>query len=470
MRDDHQPRRASARTVYLIAGVVAVLLAGGFLLYRSGWVQRQFARDTENADELARLRDADLEVPPPADPTVGWPQWRGPYRDGRAPAGPLRTDWGSKPPSQLWKAECGGGFASFAVTGGKLYTQDRKGGSDRVLCLDANTGKLLWDHAYSGGEPGKDRNYANGPRATPTVEGTRVYAVSGAGKLICLESPDPPGEPPRVAWEHDLMAEFQAAVPQWGVACSPLVEGDLVVVTPGGADGAVVAFDRLTGAVRWKFGSNPPGYSSPIAATIHGVRVIFAFVGDALLCLGTDGVLLGSFGWETKHHGNIATPLVVDDYVFISAAYGMGCALLRIKPDGDRVRLETVYTRRNKVMLTHHSTCVYRDGFLYGCSGDQRATFRCADFRTGQEVEGWVPAELEGKHSKGTVLLADRHLIILTEAGDLALVEATPVEFRQVGRLTPGLSGRNNWALPVLVDGRLYLRDDSKILCLDVRP
>ena len=456
------------RTAFLIAGLLGVLVAGGFLLYRSGWLERQFARDADNPEELARLKDADPKLPSVAEAATGWPQWRGPHRDGRAPAGPLRTDWDKTPPRLLWRAECGGGYASFAVVSGRLYTQDRKNGTDRVLCFDALNGQPLWEHAFAGGNPGSDRNYANGPRATPTVEGNRVYAVSGGGKFLCVEAPDTPGQSPKLLWEHDLIAEFQAEVPQWGVACSPLIAGDLAVVIAGGRDGSVVAFDKASGQLRWKFGSNPAGYSSPIAATFHGVPTILAFVGDALFCMGRDGTLLASFGWKTPYNGNIATPIVIDDYVFISSAYGMGCALLRAKPDGSGLKLEPVYTRRNKVMLSHHSTCVYRDGFLYGFTGDTRTHLACVDFRSGNEVEGWIGFEKSGE--KGTAILADRHLIILTERGELALVEATPAECRVVAKVPSGLSGKQNWSLPVLVDGRLYLRDDSQILCLDVRP
>ncbi len=457
-----RPRRHAARTVYVLAGAAAVLIAGGFLVYRSGWVQKMLARDSDNPEELARLREIDPRVAPRAQASAGWPQWRGPLRDGRAPEGPLRTDWDKNPPRPLWRAECGGGYSSFAVVGGKVYTQDRQGGDERVLCLDAATGAVLWQHVYPADY--SRMGYADGPRATPTVEGDRVYTVGATGRFLCLEPPAAPGQQPRVVWEHDLAGEFRAAVPQWGVACSPLIDGDQVVVIPGGRDGAVAAFDKTSGSLRWKFGSNPPGYSSPVAATVHGVRVILAFVGDALLCLRSDGTLLGSFGWATDHHGNIATPLVVDDYVFISSNYGMGCALLRLKPDGEGLKPEPVYTRRRKVMMNHHSSCVYRDGYLYGFSD---ATLKCVDMKEGKEVEDW---EAAGLH-KGCVILADKHLVVLTEDGDLALVEATPAEYRPVAKVRSGLGGGGkNWALPVLVDGRLFLRDSTQVLCLDVRP
>jgi outer membrane protein assembly factor BamB len=187
--------------VFLVVGIVAVLGATAFLLYQSGQFKRWFASDTDNVVELKRLREEPPTIPPPAVSEAGWPQWLGPLRDGRAPAGPLRTDWDTNPPKEHWSTPLGGGYSSTAVVGGRVYTQDREGGNERVVCLDAATGKIVWTHAYSASQPGRDRTYASGPRATPTVEGNRVYTVGGAGKLLCLEAP-PTAKEATVACEH----------------------------------------------------------------------------------------------------------------------------------------------------------------------------------------------------------------------------------------------------------------------------
>ncbi|HEX4609000.1 MAG TPA: PQQ-binding-like beta-propeller repeat protein, partial [Urbifossiella sp.] len=309
------PHFRGLRTAALVTAVVAVIGASGIVMYRDGVFQRWFAHDTVNAAEIARLRETPPAPPPPVGAGVDWPQFLGPTRDGRAPAGPFRTDWDKRPPEQLWTAPIGGGFSSFAVVDGKLYTQDRQGSSERVVCLDAATGGLLWEHVYAANYDGI--GYDAGPRATPTVDGDRIYTVGAAGLLLCLEAPTAPGQPPRVVWQHDLPREFNARAPQWGFAGSPLIDRDLVIVQPGGRKGAVVSFDKATGDVRWTAGTNPPGYSSPVAGTIHGVRVVFALTADALLCIRSDGVLMGSYPWPTRFEGNIATPLVLDDYVFI---------------------------------------------------------------------------------------------------------------------------------------------------------
>jgi outer membrane protein assembly factor BamB len=353
----------------------------------------------------------------------------------------------------------------LAIVEGKLYTQDRQGGDERVFCLNAADGKQLWDYRYPANSAGNDQQYAIGPRATPTVEGNRVYAVGGVGKLLCLES-SKESSSPRVCWQHDLLTEFDAHMPQWGVACSPLLEGDLVVVQPGGKNGSVAAFDKRTGERRWNAGSDPAGYSSPIAATIGGERAIFALTSNALLAIGLAGQISDRFNWNTQFGGNVATPLVVDNYVFISAAYGQGCALLRVERRDDGAKFVPVYTRHLKGLQNHHATSVYKDRHLFGFHGTGDARLKCIQFETGNENEAWEASQV----GKGTLILAGKYLIIQTERGELCLVEANPEEFRLVAKIPHVLSGNNNWAAPTLVEGRLYLRDEEKIVCYDVRP
>jgi outer membrane protein assembly factor BamB len=361
---------------------------------------------------------------------------------------------------------CGAGYSSFAVVDGKLYTTDKQSGKERVRCLNTADGKELWKYEYTAGQAGADATYGAGPRATPAVEGNRVYTVGGAGKLLCLEAPAVPGGKPRVVWSHDLLQEFNGAIPQWGVACSPVIDDDQVIVQPGGKNGTVAAFDKATGTRRWVFGANPAGYSSPVVATVHGVRTVFAFTGDSLLCLRNDGQLMGSFGWKTPNKGNIATPLVLGDLVFISSGYNMGCALLRIVPNGPAaVSLEVVYSLHSKPLRTHHSTAIHKDGYLYGFD-DIRGDLVCFDLRSGKLQESWDASGV----GKGTMILVqDKYLLIQTEQGVLYLAQATPTVFEPIARVSGVLNSRQTWALPVLVDGQLYLRDDAKIVCLDVR-
>ncbi|QDU21584.1 PQQ-binding-like beta-propeller repeat protein [Urbifossiella limnaea] len=454
--------RRGVRATALTAAVLVVLGASGYVVHRAGVFTRWFARDTENAAEIEQLRHA-----PPAAPRAavggGWPQFLGPNRDGHAPAGPFRTDWEKRPPEKLWSAPVGGGYSSFAVVGGKLYTQDRQGSSERVVCLDAATGASVWEHTYPASYDGI--GFDAGPRATPTVDGDRVYTVGASGLMHCLEAA--PGQAPRVVWKHDLPGEFNGRTPQWGYACSPLLDGDTVVVQPGGRKGSVAAFDRATGLIRWTAGTNPAGYSSPSVATVQGVRAVFALTGDTLLCLRSDGTLMGSYPWPTQHQGNIATPLVLDDYVFISAAYGTGCALLRLKPDADRLRLEPVYSKRNKPLRTHHGTAVAVGRHLYAFDGtNDEARLVCFSLIDGATVEGWEAPRVRN----GKIVAVGGYLVILTQTGDLILVQATPDEYRPVATVPLGFSGHQNWALPVVADGRLYVRGPDRIECFNVAP
>jgi len=446
--------------VLVVVGLLGVIV-GGYAAYRSPLVRSWFGSDADDLGEKELLAGASaVTISAPA--AAGWPQWRGPHRDGVAPEGPFRTDWDKNPPKLLWKADCGGGYSSFAVVGGKVYTQDRQDGNERVVCFESESGRLLWDFAYPADYSKLRMGYASGPRATPAIDGNRLYAVGAVGKFICLDLPTD-GSRPKLLWEHDLLGEFRAALPGWGVACSPLVDGGLVVVQPGGRDGSVAAFDKMSGELRWKAGSNPSGYSSPVVTTVGGLHVIYAFTGDALLCIrANDGDLLDEYTWSTQHQGNIATPIVHDQWVFISSGYNKGCALLRTDVTGDRAKLRQVYKRNNKVMRNHHSSCVLKDWHLYGFDDDR---LRCVDFKTGVEVSEWESKTM----GKGSLILARDHLIVLTEGGTLALIEARPNEFRLVASLPSGLGRSEIWAQPVLVDGRLYLRDGQKVVCLDVR-
>ncbi len=447
----------SARRLFLVLAVFVLVGTGGYVLYRKGY----FARDAEDAAEIAKLGEKKLALPPAAEATTGSPGWRGATHDGRAAAGAFRTDWDKNPPKLLWSVPCGGAYSSCAVVGEKVYTQDFKDGKERVICIDgaATPPKIIWDHSYPVDYTKIRGGFAAGPRATPSVEGNRVYAVGALGKFLSLDATT--GKP---VWEHDLIEQFGADIPQWGVACSPLIDGELAIVQPGGKGGSVVAFDKNSGEVRWTAGKNPSGYSSPIAATVGGIRTIFALTGDALLTIrASDGKLTDSYDWKTNNLGNIATPLFVDGYVFISSAYQQGSALLRAEVKGDEVKLVQVYARLGRAYQNHHSTSVFKDRYLYGFD-DSR--LKCVNFDTGKVKEDWEANVVE----KGDLILADKHLIIQTEKGELWLVEATPDEFRPVAKIPKVLSGNSNWATPTLVDGRLYLRDEQKVVCYDVRP
>jgi outer membrane protein assembly factor BamB len=464
-------RRANWSTLACFGGFLVLFVVASIAIHPR-YLMHVFRADYADAQRLAELRDAPLpSSEAPEFPAGEWPQWRGPARDGVSRATSLLTDWAGKKPPILWKQPLGKGYSSIAVAHGRLYTMDRRGAEERVVCLDAATGKDIWNHAYQanfGLIQAGERN-TPGPRATPTVYDGRIYTVGAVGKFLCLEA-TAIANAAKVLWQHDLAEEYdllsgiQPRMPAWGIACSPLIEGELVIVQPGGESGSIVAFDRRTGEVRWRALADVSGYSSPIAATVAGVRQIIAMTGDRSVGLrAADGTLLWSYEFATGFHGNIATPIVAGNYVFISADYGTGCAMLQLSADGQGgVKAEPVYFKNNKLMRNHHSTCVLRDGFLFGFDKD---FLKCVDLRTGEEK--WNAAR---QVDKGSVVCAGDHLVVLTQNGLLVSVAATPEKFVKKGEMQVLESDTGTtWAVPALADGRLYLRDGTQIVCIDLR-
>jgi len=413
-----------------------------------------FAGDSANLEQLATV-----ELTTSAPTGDDWPQWRGPNRDGVGLAKNLRADWTAQPPDVLWKVPLGGGYSSFAIVGDSAWTQDFRDGKERVVCLDVTTGKERWSHDYSVDYSGFKLGYAQGPRATPTVHGGRVYTVGSTGTMHCLDALPADGTA-KVHWRYDLLTEYDAEIPKWGVACSPLVEGDLVIVQPGGSRGSIVAFDRETGTQRWTTLGDASGYSSPMAATLAGTRQIIALTGSRLVGLNpTDGALLWEYDFPTQHHGNIATPVIAGDTVFVSASYGTGCALVKINRAGENLVVEQLF-RQKKLLRTHHMTAVLLDGHLYAC--DENRDLKCVNLRTAQEM--WDTP----RPGKGNIILVDKHLIHLSQEGTLSLIEATPAGFRPKGKMEGLLSASECWALPALSAGRLLVRDGTQAMCLRV--
>jgi outer membrane protein assembly factor BamB len=260
------------------------------------------------------------------------------------------------------------------------------------------------------------------------------------------------------------MNEFGGDVPGWGIACSPLIEGNLVIVQPGGKKGSVVAFDRLTGKLAWTALDDPNGYSSPVAATIAGVRQIVCVTGRAAAGLkADDGAKLWYYPWPTDYDANIATPIVAGDYVFISSGYSHGCALLHIRSFDGQLKPTAVYVKSNKLMRNQHNTSIFKDGYIYGI--DESGALRCIDLRTGDMK--WESKD----RVKGCPILADGRLIILTEEGNVDIVEATPKGYKRTAQVKNLLhSGATPcWVLPALSDGRLYFRDSDQVFCIDLK-
>jgi outer membrane protein assembly factor BamB len=448
---------------YVWALALVVLAVGGLAGY-------QLLKRPRFASDSALLRDlqvARLDVTPPADTRPGeWPQWRGPHRDGVSRETGLRTEWPAEGPPVLWEVKTGQpgpgsartfssmlGYSSFAVADGRVFTTVQDGNNETVVCWQADSGKELWRHTY---ECRYDNDFGSGPRSTPTVEAGRLYAVGVTGIFHCLAADDG-----KVLWRHDLLKEFNAPNLRWGVSFSPLVEDKLVFTNPGGPNGnSVAAFDKATGKLAWKALDDPAGYSSPIAVTAAGVRQVVFFTGSGLVGLDPkDGKVYWRYPWETSYGCNIATPISRGDYLLISSGYGRGCALLKIVATANG-SLEAKRVYEHDRLCNHFSTSVLVGEHVYGFND---AVLTCMEFRTGHVVAGWKGKGL----GKGSLLAADGQLVILGENGRLVVAEATSEGYRE--NASWKVSGAKCWSVPVLASGRLYVRDEDRVACLDLR-
>ena len=393
-----------------------------------------------------------------------WPQWRGPDRDASSAETGLRTSWPAEGPPLVWRARgLGTGYASVAVCAGRVFTLGNIGDDECVVALALADGAPLWrvrnGAAYR-------NNRGGGPRGTPTVDGDRVFALGANGDLSCLRAADG-----GTVWHVNLLERFGSDNISWGISESVLVEGDLVVCSPGGDGHCVVALDRATGATVWaseELGDRA-GYASAVALTVDGVRQVVHFTGGSAAGIRlADGALLWRYDRASNGTANCATPVVHDRHVFVTSGYGTGCALLRLGGGGGGIDAHEVYF--NQVMKNHHGGVVLVDGHVYGYS-DQLV---CMDLLTGEAR--WQHAG----PGKCSLIHADGHLYCLSERGVMALVEASPRGYVEKGRFTfkqferfktGGIREEDEkptWARPALAHGRLFLRDQDVLNCYDV--
>lgn len=380
------------------------------------------------------------------------PQFFGPNRDGLVRGAGLARDWNVMAPKLLWRQPIGPGWSSFAVVGGRAYTQEQRGDEELVTCYDVGTGRLQWAHTNSvrfsqwQGGPG--------PRATPTVAQGQVFTFGATGILDCLAATN--GQ--RV-WTRAVLKEHHLPNLLWGVSCSPLVFEETVVVTGGLTNGpTLLAYQRQTGRPLWQVGNDKASYASPVLAVVAGQRVILsANAGSLTAHEPATGRVLLDYSWASDKWPKAAQPVVAgEDRVFLSAGYGVGCVLLQVNRDpGGRLSAKEVW--RGKTMKTQFNTAAVRDGFLYGLDDGGLA---CVDLATGQRR--WK----DGRYGSGQSLLVADLLLIQSEAGDVVLAQASPEAFRELARL-PALR-RKTWNYPTLAGRFLLVRNDQEAACYEL--
>ena len=382
--------------------------------------------------------------------STGWPQWLGPDRNGISSETGLFGDAPSF--EESWRVQAGKGFSGLSIVGDRLYTMYIHSGDEYAVCLDARNGEVLWRTRTDRNLP--ERQGGDGPRATPTVDDGIVYVSSAYGKLYALDSQT--GAP---KWSHDLVSEFGSKKPRWGFCPSPLVAGDLVLIEAGGRGGhSLIAFDKISGDVAWKTGSDNLGYSSPITATIGQTHQAVFFTGYGLTSVSPQhGQVLWKHPWKTNHNVNAATPVFIPpNRFFISSGYGTGGSVVEVSATDRGYSVKEIW--RNKEMKNHFATSIYYEGHLYGFDN---AILKCLDAATGKEK--W---KTRG-YGKGTLIVADGHLVILGEQGNLGIAQATPAGF--VEKANTQVLRSKCWTIPSLADGQIYLRDDQEIVCLNVQ-
>jgi len=380
-----------------------------------------------------------------------WPQWRGPNQNGISEETGLAESWPEEGPEVLWRVPISGGYSSIAVADGVAYTMIGSEEGEFVVAIDAEKGSELWKTRI--GDLFVDEEYGSGPRATPTVDGDRVYALGGTGALACLDAKS--GE---LQWGFNVVEKSEAENAEYGASASPVVVGNKLIVVAGKSKGkSLVCLDKKSGETIWTALDDKAGYATPLVTSVGDVTLLAVFTAEGLVGIGLeDGKEFWRHPWETTMDQHTATPIGHDGKVFISTRNSTGSALFELSLDGGSPKAELVWESRN--MKNYLSTCVLLDGHLYGFNATR---LTCMDFETGDSK--WR----ESGFNKGSLIAADGRLIILGERGNLALAEATPEEYREISKFQ--LFDTLTWIVPTLANGRLYVRNEAELVCLDLR-
>jgi outer membrane protein assembly factor BamB len=395
-----------------------------------------------------------------------WPQWRGPQRTGVSEETGLLKQWPEEGPKLLWQVkDLGDGYGTAAVAGNRLYVVGSRGlENESVQALSVENGKVIWSARLGKvGNPNQEPPYPLA-RSTPSVDGGVVYALSSDGDLAAVQTAT--GE---VLWRKSLRTDFGGVPGKWAYAESPLVDGDVLVVTPGGSEATIVALNKKDGSAIWKSavpGGEAAGYSSAVATQAAGRKQYVQFLDKGIV--GVDAKT-GQFLWRydktATGPANIPTAVAHDGYVYSANARRFGGGLVRLQAAGNGVTAEEVYFERYIPNTMGGQVLV--DGHLYGTNAEGLAA---ADFVSGQVK--WQ----EGANGPGSVLYADGLLYVHRESGEVQLVEVTPERFQAKGTFTPPNAPEHPrgpreaaWAHPVVANGRLYIRDQGTVWCYDVK-
>jgi hypothetical protein len=401
-----------------------------------------------------------------------WPQWNGPNRNGVAPEKGLLKQWPKEGPKLLWTFDkAGNGYSAPAVVGDKLYLMGARGNDEFLIALD-NTGKELWVVKIGPVWDFQGNDWSRGPNGTPSVDGEQVFAVGSQGILICVDTAG------KQQWSIDLGQKLKAQVTKmgggpdkmgWGFSWSPLVDGDKLIILPGGPDGLFAALDRKTGNVLWrsKAVTFDAAYASPVAAEIGGVKQYIAVVQEGLVAVDVNGNVLWQAKPKRKYTDMVCdTPVVAGDMVFVTATKA-NSEVFKITKGDQGFTAAPVWSNKN--LPNFHGGVVLVDGHLYG--SEEKRGWVSMEFASGNVKWNAKPGDV----GEGGLIAADGHLYLLSEEGEVGLIEASPAAYKELGRFKlPKASAirkvnAGTWTHPVLSNGKLYLRDQEFLFCYQVK-
>jgi outer membrane protein assembly factor BamB len=376
-----------------------------------------------------------------------WPNWNGTFHDGISRETGFSDTWPEAGLPVEWTHQIGIGFSSMSVVGDRLFAMGHKDGEETVWCLSASSGDVLWTHTYPSALI--PNLHEGGPCSTATVDKDRVYTLGKEGQLYCLSVADG-----KVVWEVKLQEALGVKLPEWGFSSSPLILGNQLILEAG----RVASFDKISGKVLWQTDVHDAGYGSAMPFEHKGKTLLATLDCDGLRVVdSSDGQQIAFTEWKSPYRTNATTPIVVQDTIFVSTGYNIGCGLFRLEDQS----LNVVY--KNTSMRNHFNNSILQEGRLYGFDGNshnsRNATLSCINFETGE------PAWTQRGLGCGSLLIADGKLLVLSEKGELIMAKASPDAWTELAR-SPFLEGRC-WTVPVLANGRLYGRNaDGKLVCV----
>ena len=432
----------------IIAIVLAFAIYFGYQLYNMVMGSEPLSGKQENIPTKMAI------FPPITKGIADWPNWRGTNFEGKSASKGIKTDW-SNGLVKLWDVnylcqdKSTASWSTPVIQGNRLIVPGRDKKNDLVFCLNADNGELIWTGSYLAEA---ETSHGPGPRATPFINEDRVYTFGRSGDLVCWQLEDG-----KLLWRKNVK-DAGGAEPSWGFSTTPIVLDDKVIVQ-GGGKALVIAYDKMTGDIRWKSMEGDVGYAAAITMNIENETKLLIYHSKGLSCLNpSDGKALWTFPWLTEYGVNATTPIVSNELIFHTSGYKMGCEAIKVTKNGYSVLW------KNNNLEAQHSDPILIDGYIYGYSGESARNvgqFKCLELSTGKEM--WSTNQI----GQGTTTFVDGHLICQDLKGNLFLVRPDPSAFKKVGEIKSAIADVKNpaWTVPVVANGKLYLRYMQKLIC-----